>query len=91
MEDTREYAREQITEQYGAEALKKIEQSQYNGNMLLVYADNYSFEIIGGILANHSMSVDDAIDLTDVDMDAWAAEQGWDGWDWDALHLVDVE
>lgn len=87
----REYAREQIMEQYGAEALKKIEQSQHNGNMLLIYADNYSFEIINGILANHSMTVDDAINLLGVDMDAWAAKQGFDGWDQEALHLVDVE
>lgn len=87
----REYAREQIMEQYGAEALAKIEQADYTGNILLVYADDNVFEIIGAILTNHSMSVDDALDLLDVDMDVWAEEQGWDGWDWGALHLVDVE
>lgn len=86
----REYAREQIMERYGAKALAKIEQTQHGGNMLLVYADDYSFEIIGGILGGH-MDVDSAIDILGVDMDAWAAEQGFDGWDWEALHLVDVE
>lgn len=91
VEDMREYAREQIMEQYGAEALRKIEQAQHSGNFLLVYADDYTFEIVGGNLTNHSISVDDALDLLGVDMDAWAAEQGFDGWDWEALHLVDVE
>lgn len=87
----REYAREQVLEQYGADALKKIDQTQHSGNMLLVYADDNVFEIIGGILTNHSMSVDDALDLLDIDMNAWADEQGWDGWDWESLELVDVE
>lgn len=86
----REYAREQILENYGAEALAKIEQTEHSGNMLLVYADSDVFEIIGGVLTNHSMSVDDALEVIDVDMDAWAEKQGWDGWDWDALALVDV-
>ena len=87
----REYAREQVLENYGAEALKKIEQTEYNGNMLLVYADDNVFEIIGGILSNHSMSVDDALELLDVDMDAWAEDKGWEGWEWEALALLDVE
>lgn len=87
----REYAREQILEQYGAAALAKIEQTEYSGNMLLVYADDNTFEIIGDILTNHGMSTDGALDLLDVDMDVWADDQGWDGWDWEALQLVDVE
>lgn len=87
----REYAREYILEQYGVDALAKIEQTEHNGNTLLVYADNNVFEIIGGILSNHSMSVEDALDLLGVDMDAWADEQGWDGWDYEALELLDVE
>lgn len=86
----REYAREQILENYGEEALEKIGQTEHDGNLLLVYADGDVFEIIGGILTNHSMSVDDALEVIDVDMDAWAEKQGWDGWDWDALALVDV-
>lgn len=91
MKIMREYARKQILEDYGTEALAKIEQTEYNGNMLLVYADDNVFEIIGGILTNHSMSVDDALDLLDVDMDAWAEAQGWEGWNWEALALLDVE
>ncbi len=87
----REYAREQILEDYGVEALEKIEQTEYNGNMLLVYADDNAFEIIGGILTDHSMSIDDALDLLGVDMDVWAGDKGWEGWDWEALDLLDVE
>ncbi|RKI90412.1 hypothetical protein D7V94_13335 [Parablautia intestinalis] len=87
----REYAREQILEDYGAEVLEKIEQAEYDGNMLLVYSDDNVFEIIGGILTNHSMSVDDALELLGVDMDAWAEGKGWEGWDWEALELLDVE
>lgn len=87
----REYAREQIMENYGAEALVKIENTKHEGNMMLVYADGSTFEIIGGILANHSMSVDDAIDLLGIDMDAWADGQGWEDWDYEALQLIDVE
>ncbi len=87
----KEHVRERIMEQYGAEALEKIENANLSGNMFLVYADDYVFEIIGGILTNHSMSVDDAIDFLGVDMDAWAEDQGFDGWDYGALCLVDVE
>lgn len=87
----REYAREQILEQYGKDALTKIEQAEHSGNVLLVYADDNAFEIIGGILTNHSMDVDDALDLLDIDMDAWADAQGWDGWDFESLRIIDVE
>ena len=87
----RDYAREQIIENYGQDALYKIENAEHKGNMLLVYADNNIFEIIGGILANHSMSIDNAVDLLDLDMDTWATSHGLENWDYDFLHLVDVE
>ena len=87
----REYAREQIMENYGTEALAKIENTEHEGNMLLVYADGNTFEIIGGIITNHSMSVDDMLDLLGIDMDTWASDQGWEDWDYEALQLVDVE
>lgn len=86
----REYAKEQIIEQYGKEALEKIERADYTGNVLLVYADDYVFEIIGGVLTNHSMSVDDILDLLDIDMDEYAEENDWDGWDFGALKMLDV-
>lgn len=87
----REYAKNQILENYGAEALAKIESKEYNGNLLLAYADSSTFEIIGSILANHSLSIDDALSLLGVDMDSFSAGMGWDDWDWDALKLIDIE
>ena len=33
------------------------------------------------ILTNHSMSVDDVLELMQIDMDAFAAAQNWDDWD----------
>lgn len=36
----REYAREYILEKCGEDALAKVEQTEYNGNTLLVYADD---------------------------------------------------
>lgn len=90
----RAYAREQILENYGVEALKKVEEYMKDSNAvtdLLVYAEYDVFEIFGGILANHSLNVDDALYLLDVDMDAFAEEQGWDGWNYEALDLIDVE
>ena len=86
----REYAKEQIIEQYGKEALAKIEQADYTGNVLLVYADDYVFEVIGGVLTNHSMSVDDILDLLDIDMDEYAQENDWEDWDFGALKMLDV-
>lgn len=89
----RDYAKEQILETYGAEALEKVEEYMKDSNAsdLLVYAEYNVFEILGGILTNHSMSVDDALDLLDIDMDAFAEEQGWDDWNYEALDFVDVE
>ncbi len=90
----REYAKEQVLEMYGEKALEKTEAYLKDGNvvnMLLVYTDDSVFEIIGGILTSHSMGVDDAVSLLDIDMDTWADEQGWDGWNYDALTLVDVK
>lgn len=89
----RDYAKEQILENYGADALEKVEEYMKDSHAsdLLVYAEYDVFEILGGILTNQSMSVDDALDLLGVDMDAFAEEQGWDGWNYEALDLIDVE
>lgn len=42
---------------------------------------------LGKILTNHSVSVDDALRILGIDMDAFAAAQGWDGWNYEALKL----
>ena len=33
------------------------------------------------------MSIDEALELLDIDMDEWAEKRGWDGWDYDELYL----
>lgn len=32
------------------------------------------------VLTNHSMSVEDVLNLMEIDMNAFAAKQGWDDW-----------
>lgn len=53
----------------------------------LVYEENEERIELGKILTNHNMSVDEALDLLDIDMDAFAQEQGWDDWNYEALKL----
>lgn len=53
--------------------------------MKLFYVDGEKKLFVTEVLTNHSMSVDDMLEY--VDMDEWAAEQGFDGWDWEALEL----
>lgn len=89
----RESARERIIEEYGEENLERIKKylSGKGATEILVYHDKHTFEIIGHIFTNHSMSIEDALNLLDVDMDEWTKEKRWDDWDYDALELVDVE
>ncbi len=47
----------------------------------------YENELICEVLTNHSMSVDDILDLMDIDMDAYARAHGWDGWDYEELRI----
>lgn len=81
---------ENIYEKFGEEALRDIERSGYDGNMFLVYAEGGEFEILGGLFSNHSMTVDEALEVMGIDMDDLVEGLGWDGWDPDALHLVPV-
>lgn len=53
----------------------------------LVYEENGVRVELGKILTNRSMSVDDALLLLGIDMDKYAEEMGWDGWNWEALKL----
>ena len=48
----------------------------------------YENEIIGTIETNHGMTVWKALDLLGIDMDQYAAYQGWDGWDADHLSMA---
>jgi hypothetical protein len=55
--------------------------------MKLWYNDNGSKTLVAEVVTNHSMSIDDALDIADVDMDTFASEHGWDDWDYEALEM----
>jgi hypothetical protein len=38
------------------------------------------------VMTNHSMTIDEALNLCGVDMDKWAEEQGWDDWDFEDIY-----
>ena len=54
----------------------------------LIYRDETGTYLIAEVVTNHSMSIDDILQLADISMDDWADKQGWDGWDWDCLEIV---
>lgn len=53
----------------------------------LVYEENDIRIELGKILTNHSMRVDDALEILGIDMDKVASANGWDGWNFEALKL----
>lgn len=44
--------------------------------------------VLGRILTNHAISVEDALRLLQIDMDDFAAAHNWDGYDYEALDLL---
>lgn len=55
-------------------------------NMKLVI--KYEDEVLGMVETNHGMSVWEALDLLGIDMDEYAADQGWNGWDTDQISMA---
>lgn len=53
--------------------------------MKLFYNDNGNKILAVEVVTNHSMSIDDALEY--VDMDEFANNHGWDGWDYEALEM----
>lgn len=47
-----------------------------------------SIDEIGAIMTNMKMTVDQALDFLDIDMDSYSQQRGWDGWDPDAISVV---
>lgn len=47
----------------------------------------YSDILLGEVLTNHSMTVDEALEFIGVDMDKFAEERGWENWDWEELRM----
>ena len=55
--------------------------------MKLVYVANGERIVLGEVLTNHSMSIEDVIDLLEIDMEQFAYDRGWDDWNYEALKL----
>lgn len=51
--------------------------------MKLYYGDT----LLKEILANHSMTVDEALEISGIDMDKYAQEHGWEDLDWEELRM----
>lgn len=83
--------REYILETYGEEALKEIDTTEHEGNTLLVYCgDGYwdsKFEILGAIMTDHSLTVNDAFVMLGIDADDLIQNFGLDP---GGFHLVDI-
>jgi DNA-binding XRE family transcriptional regulator len=52
---------------------------------IVYYEDENVKEQIGQVLTNRNMTTDEALELTGVDMDKWAMDQGWEGWDYNCI------
>lgn len=63
------------------------EENATDDRITLVYEESGIRIELGKILTNRSMSVDDALQILGIDMDAFTAAQGWDGWNYEALKL----
>lgn len=49
--------------------------------------DNNKMYVVAVITTNHSMTIDQALELAGVNMDDWAHDQGWDGYDYESLTM----
>lgn len=57
--------------------------------LMLVYRlEGNNVLLMGRVLTNHSMSIDDALNFCDIDMDSVADQLGWDGWDYECIDLL---
>lgn len=73
--------------------MKQIDRTNINtisaDNIYVIYnTHGYGIYKVCGVMANHSMSIDDCLALCGIDMDAEAEKLGWDGWNYDDLDLV---
>lgn len=55
--------------------------------MYIYYKDETGTYLIGEIMTNRSITVDEALEIAGVDMDQWADAKGWDGYDWNCIEL----
>lgn len=55
----------------------------------LYYKENGYSVKLGEVLTNNLTTIDDVLNFLEIDMDKFAAEHGWDGWNYEALELVE--
>lgn len=53
--------------------------------------DSENTEVIATFSGNMDLTIDQALDLCNVNMDDYAEEQGWDGYDWNSIDFRVVE
>lgn len=57
-----------------------------NNNYEIIYIhDEDNIEVIGEFSGNIALTVDQALELCDIDMEEYAEAQGWDGYDWNSI------
>ena len=57
--------------------------------MIIKYTDKVTRDVyhVAEIMTNRSITMWEALEIAGVDMDQYAAEHGWDGWDLEALDV----
>ena len=68
---------------------KSIKTNKEEFKMLqVIYThDESDIQVIAEVATNQSLTVFEALEIAGVNMDDWADEQGWDGYDIDALSI----
>lgn len=84
--------RQWLKEKYGHEALEEIDRYMEGRgcNVILVYAGDYTFEVLGGVVTDHAfdIDIDSMIEQIGIDMDEYAAWRGCDDWDYESLMMI---
>lgn len=87
--------REKVKEKYGHEAVEEIDRYMEGrgSNVILVYSNDYTFEVLGGIVTNCTLKldIDSMIEQIGIDMDEFAAWKGWNDWDYDSLIMISTK
>ena len=59
-----------------------------NNKYEIIYIhDENNVEVIGEFSGNVALTVDQALELCNIDMEEYAEAQGWDGYDWNSLQI----
>ena len=85
--------RQKVKEKFGHEAVEEIDRYMEGrgSNVILAYANDYTFEVLGGVVTNRALDIDSMIDLIGIDMDEFSAWKGWDDWDYDSLIMINTD